>query len=147
MTRLGSLLVLCALVLPAGIARAMDAPAPESSREEHWRELSPQAQERLRERYRRYQALPAEQKERIQERLERWKRLTPQQRERIRERYEVFRKLTPDQRLRLHRNFRRWRQLSPAQQQQLRKRYEQFRKLTPEQRRHLSGRERPPSRR
>ncbi len=88
---------------------------------ERWDRLSPEQKERLRERWRAYQALPPERREELQEKLRRFRALPPERREEIRRNWESFQKLPRRDREEIRERFRRYRELSPERRAQLRR--------------------------
>ncbi|NIQ98150.1 MAG: DUF3106 domain-containing protein [Desulfuromonadales bacterium] len=86
---------------------------------EKWNRLTPDEQQVLRERYRSFQALSAEEKEQLRRRLQR------------------FREMTPEEQAEVKRAFARWQRLSTAEKQRMRDLFERFQALPEEQRREI----------
>ncbi len=115
-------LISCAVALGVAAlpvhARA-DEKAPANSARERWRKLSPKQREKLRERYRDFKKLPAQDQARVRKNFERWQKLSPEQRRAARGQYKRWQELPPEKRDKLRE---RWRSLTPEQRKELRKR-------------------------
>ncbi len=115
-------LIFCALAFGSAalpLRSRADDEEPSDAARERWQKLSPEQREKLRERHREFENLPAEEQKRVRKNFERWQKLSPEKKEATRERYKRWRELPPERREQLRE---RWRKLSPEEKKTLRKR-------------------------
>lgn len=139
--------VCASLLLPLPVhadgVRAEDERPPFDDKDalrEWWGRQSPERREQLRERYERYNEMPAEKQRKLRERMGRWQQLSPEHRGAVRERWQKFRKLPPERQQRIRKNMDRWRDLDPQQREKLRKRYRRYDEMSPEQKKRVRER-------
>ncbi len=78
-----------------GLRDYLRANDEEPYEKKHWKDLTPQQRDRIRERYRRFQELPGDEQARIRERHEWFKNLSPIERHQLRDKW---RRLSPEER-------------------------------------------------
>ena len=96
---------------------------------ERWRRMSPEEQDRIRERYRQWKALPPERRERLMERTRRWRELPEGDRRYLMQRREMYRNARPEQKQAIDKFVVRWRQLPPDRRRELKSRIAEWRGL------------------
>jgi hypothetical protein len=101
--------------------------------------LSPERQEKLRQRLQRFNSLPPEQQQRILSRMETWEHLTPVQKQQARELYGRFRNLPPERRRMVRGAVNELRALPPDQRKQTVDSDRYKSQFTPQERELLSG--------
>lgn len=69
----------------------------------------------------------------VQERYREWQEMSPQERERLRRRYEKWHNMPEEDRNLYQRRFEQWQQLSPREQQRLRRQLDQWDTLSPQE--------------
>jgi hypothetical protein len=80
-----------------------------------WRALSPEEQQRLKERYEAWEKLSDSEKKAIRDRMEAWNKLTPEARQQYMERLSQYRRMSPEDRERLKRHWEAWRAMTSEQ--------------------------------
>ena len=90
---------------------------------QRWKDLSPEEQRQLRQKYKEWQSLPPEEKEKIRRRMQRLKNMSPQERESYHQLYRKWRHLPPSERRQLENELNNWENLSPRQQEEIRRRF------------------------
>jgi hypothetical protein len=98
---------------------------------ERWRSMSPEEQDRARERYRRWKSLPPERQERILERERRWQKLPEEDRRYLRERRQLFREAPPERRQVIGGFFRHMEEMPRERRREMRNFVWQLRDLPP----------------
>lgn len=84
-----------------------------------FRALSPDQQDRLRERLQKFNTLPPDRRERIVQRMEAWDRMSPDQKDRARDLFQRFRSVPDDRRKAMGSALRNLRNVPPDQRQQM----------------------------
>ncbi len=96
------------------------------SRDQHfqqWQDLSPQEQEKMRQKYREWQSLSPEEKQTIRQRMNRLNQMPSQQRNLYKQLFRQWQHLPPDERKQLQKDLDNWEHLSPRQQDSIRHRF------------------------
>lgn len=96
---------------------------------ERWRKMTPEQQERIRERYRRWKSLPPEEREQILERRRAWRSLPEAERSYLRGRREILRKAGPEERRAIRKFTRRVRKMPPDRRRWLHRRIGELRNI------------------
>jgi len=79
---------------------------------EKWEKMSPAQKQELREQYKRWQAMPEDQKEVLKKRFKKFQELSPEERQRARDNYNRFKKLPPDKKEKVKSFLKNWSKLS-----------------------------------
>ena len=82
-------------------------------------ELTPEEQQKLREKRAKFQELSPEEKARIQKHLKLWKELSPEQQENLRQLQQKLKNATPEQKADLQKKIDQFQQLPPEQQREI----------------------------
>lgn len=111
-----------------------------SAARETWNNLSEEEKNSLREKWKKFQSLPADKKEKIKEGLNRFKKMSPEQRALIKEKLKKWQSLTPEQRQKITARFKAIRKMDPAKRKHLERRIEMWNRMSPEQKNKLRER-------
>jgi len=129
---LKGLLGVMALPVIGSIARAQNSveqtpatPTPDPSGEarQRWDSLTPEQQQKIKERWARFKDLPPQKRRRLLKAWRRFQQLPPERRQQLRQKWQRFQQLPPERRDVLRQRFRKWQTLPPEKRQQLRQRY------------------------
>ena len=93
------------------------------SNNQHWQDLSPQEQEKMRKKYKEWQSLPTEEKQIIRQRMNQLNRMPPQKRNLYKQLFQQWQHLPPEERKQLQNDLDNWDNLSPQQQKSIRRRF------------------------
>ena len=88
-----------------------------------WQDLSPQEQERMKEKYREWQSLSPEERQAIRQRMNQLNKMPSQQRSLYKQLFRQWQHLPADERQKLQKDLDNWDQLSPQQQNSIRRRF------------------------
>jgi hypothetical protein len=73
--------------------------------------------------YREWQSLPPDEKQKIRQRMDELNKMSPQKRELYQQMFPQWQNLSPGERRRLQKDLENWEQLSPQQQHEIRRRF------------------------
>lgn len=104
---------------------------------EDWQSFSPEKKKELIERFKKFKALPDEERRRIKNNLHRYKELSPGQRKKIKENFNKIRSLNPEERRRLHENYRKWQALASEEKKEILNNYARFKQMPAQERKRL----------
>ena len=90
---------------------------------DRYNRLSPKEKNMLDERYREWESLPEQERQRLRHRMKKYKQLPPKERERYQHRYRQWQKLSPDERYMIREKLQKWDSLPPEEKEQIRQRF------------------------
>ena len=97
------------LVIAMMLLMATAAPSGAQRFVRDWNQLSPVEQQRAWDIYRRYQQMPQQRRDTIDNRFQRFQSMPPQEQQRLRQYDDMYRNQNPAQRQQFNEQYRRWR--------------------------------------
>ena len=101
-------LCLLSLALFQGQAQADSSSIRFRTVEQSWDDLSPTERERALKNFQRFQQLPGERKQDLQDAYDRWQKLPASERERIQKNYERYREMNSDEKEKFRLKYKHW---------------------------------------
>ena len=99
------------MTMRAGLlTAALVLAATSASAQRSWSDLSPGERERAWRNYQRFEALPEDRRQHLEDRYQRFREMPQNEQQRMRRNYDAYRELPPDQRQQFHRKYERWRE-------------------------------------